>query len=65
MRKLVQEPALVHMLDLLDHISIATTAGGSDDIFVEGEGDESRDDEQIDDGAEGTSTFGYLLLGPF
>lgn len=58
----VQEATLIDMLGLLDHIAIAAAAGGSDNVFVEGKGNEGRDDEQEDDCAEGASALGDLLL---
>lgn len=60
MWKLVQESALIDMLDLEDHIAIATTTGSRDDIFVEGKRNEDDNGENVDDGTDETCTLGDL-----
>lgn len=62
MRKLVQQSALVHMLDIEDNVSISATTSDGDDVLVEGKGDEDHDDDQVDDGADGAHALGQLLL---
>lgn len=58
MWELVQESALVDMLDLEDHIPIATTTSCRDDIFVKGKRNKDDDSENIDHGTDEACTLG-------
>lgn len=45
MRETVKESPLLDVLDLQHDISVAATAGGGNNILVEGERNEDNDDE--------------------
>lgn len=60
MWELVQESALIDMLDLEDHVAIAATTCSCDNIFVKGKRDEDDDSENVDDGADEACTLGDL-----
>lgn len=58
----MQEAALVDLLELDDHITVSTTAGGGDDVLVEGKRDEDDDGDEVDGGADGTHALWDLGL---
>lgn len=62
MRKLVQQSSLLHILDIHDHISISATTSGHHNVLVKGKRDEDHDDDQVDDGADGSHALRQLLL---
>lgn len=60
MREPVQEPALLHMLNLQHHVPVPASACGRDYVLVKGEGHKHDHGEQIDRGAHGAHALGDL-----
>ena len=54
----VEEAPLVDVLDMEDDVAIPAAAGGSDNILVEGEGDEDDDSDEVDGSADGAHALG-------
>lgn len=65
MREPMEEAALLDVLDLQDHITIASPTCGRHNVLVEGKGDEDDDDEQVDDGADSTHALRKLFFVVF
>lgn len=58
MGELVQEPALVHMLNVQDNISVAATARRRHNILIKWEGNEDDDGQEVHAGADGAHALG-------
>lgn len=56
----MQEPALLHMLDMEHNIPVAAPARGRHNVLVKRKGDKHDDDQEVDDGADGAHALGYL-----
>lgn len=62
MGELVKEASLVHMFNLLHHIAVPTTTSSSNNVLEKCKGNEGCNNQEEDNGTDGTSAFGDLLL---
>lgn len=60
MRKLMQEPARLHSIQLNDHISIPSSAGRRHDVLIKRKRDEADDDQHVHHRAHRSHGLGYL-----
>ena len=61
MRELMQQPPLLHILDVHDHVPISATTSRDHYVLVEGDENEDGKSKKVDDGADSAHALGQVL----
>lgn len=61
MRELMQQPPLLHILDVHDHVPVSATTSRDHYVLVERDENEDGKGKEVDDGANGTHALGQVL----